>query len=128
MSLLVFYTIITVPIFFVFNENFYGSPHHKVNWIAVNLFVEIIWALAFFINMNRVDPALKIFTLKDSFKAYLFSPLLIPDLVILVLSVMYTIMRNHHYAKAVQLFRILLNWKKILFPINLAVEYFNTLG
>ena len=79
------YTIIYVPLAYVFNEHFHDNQDEDgVNFYALDIFFEVLWTLAFLININRVNPTLKIFKFKDTVKAYLRSPFMIPDAAILI--------------------------------------------
>jgi len=89
--------------------------------LVLDIFIEIIWSLAFFINCNRVDPIRKIYRFQDTMKAYLYSPFMIPDAAVIISCVIWTIMKKPDYVKIVQLFR-LFHFRKVLYPVNLGIE------
>jgi len=91
------------------------------------MFIEFLWLIDFFINCNRVNPSLKIFKLQETVKAYLFSPFMIPDAIILIVSVVYSCMGLPLYAKYAQVFRIM-HFRDALYPINLLIELYSTSG
>ena len=82
-AVVVWYALIFVPLACVFHKSFHDNANSQVDWFALDIFNETIWTIQFFINMNRVDPVRKIFKFKDTFKAYLRSPFLIPDALVL---------------------------------------------
>ena len=86
-AFVVLYTCIWNPLAIIFKDSFYLDDSSSVNWVVLDSFNNGLWALAFFINLNRVDFARKIETFEETAKAYLKSPFLIPDAVCLIVSI-----------------------------------------
>ena len=118
--------IVFSPIVFVFHDNFdiEDSENSTINWKALDLFINVLWLIGFFINCNRVNFALKIVTPRDTVRAYFRSPFLLPDLVSLVGSFTAILMNKHQTAKAFELIRIF-HINDALFPAYLAVQTFS---
>ena len=87
------------------------------NWKLFDLLVNGLWLVAFFINCNRVDYSRKIVTFKDTVGAYLASPFLIPDALVLIMSVTLILADEPKYAKYFELIR-LAHFNEALFPVN----------
>ena len=85
-SLVILYNIIIVPVSIVFNQNFHDKEEPDIDWTIFGMFVNGLWALYFFFNINRVDFVRKITTFESTCKHYLRSPFLVPDLIILIVS------------------------------------------
>lgn len=92
-----------------------------INWNAYELFMNALWAIYFFINLNRVDFVLKIITPFDTFNRYLRSPFLVPDAICLVLVVSLILLDEMGWAKIVDLVRMF-HFSETLYPINLLIE------
>jgi len=104
--------------------SFPQSFHLKIggiNWVAFELFMNGLWAIAFFININRVDFVLKIITPWDTFNRYLRSPFLVPDALCLIGVVTLLLVDEIMWAKYVDLIR-LFHFSEALYPFNLCIE------
>ena len=120
--------IIFSPIMFVFHENFdLEGEDSAINWKALDLFINGLWLIGFFINCNRVDFAMKIVTPRETIRAYFRSPFLIPDLVSLIGSFTAIFLNKHQTAKGFELIRIF-HINDALFPAFLAVQTFSQQG
>ena len=87
----------------------------------------MLWAFAFFINLNRVDIIRKIITPRDTAYQYLRSPFLVPDALCLIVATACTIsgdFREAHYIKLIRIF----HFNEVLFPANLCVQTFTSYG
>ena len=87
----------------------------------------MLWAIAFFINLNRVDILRKIITPRDTVLQYLKSPFLVPDALVLILASAFTISGDYeeaHYIKLIRIFHL----NEALFPANLCVQTFTNYG
>ncbi len=80
-----------------------------------------LWAIHFFINVNRVDFVLKIVTPFETFNRYLRSPFLIPDAFCLIMVVALILIDEMAWAKIVDLIRMF-HFAETLYPINLLIE------
>ena len=120
--------IIFSPIVFVFHENFdLEGEDSSIDWKALDLFINGLWLIGFFINCNRVDFAMKIVTPRETIRAYFRSPFLIPDLVSLIGSFTAIFLNKHQTAKGFELIRIF-HINDALFPAFLAVQTFSQQG
>ena len=54
-GLIILYNIIWAPLAIAFYDSLYGDDESETNWVALDLFFNSLWAVAFFINCNRVD-------------------------------------------------------------------------
>ena len=124
-STVTLYNNLWVPVALVFKDSIYEGS--TFNWFAFDIFIEMLWLLDFFINCNRVNPDLKIFKLKETLNAYLYSPFMIPDAIILIVSVAFSCSGMPLNAKYAQAFRIM-HFRDALYPLNLLVEYYNNSG
>ena len=61
-AVVVLITCIWTPLAIVFKDSFYLNEESSINWVFLDSFNNSLWALAFFINLNRVDFASKIET------------------------------------------------------------------
>ena len=95
-ALVVLFTLLFIPIAVVFHENFHDNEETTIDWMALDIFYEALWLIAFFINLNRVNPVLKIFKTQDTVMAYLVSPFLIPDAATLIATIVYTVQGDFH--------------------------------
>ena len=120
-SLIICYTIIWTPLAIAFEDNFHGDEDSNVNWVALDLFMNGLWALAFFINVNRVDFVLQIVRFEDTWRAYFRSFFMVPDLLVLIISVTLICVDEPIYAKYFELMRIL-HYNEALFPANFAIQ------
>ena len=77
--------------------------------------------------MNRVNPSRKIFELRDTVKVYLYSPWMIPDAIVIILSCMFTIMGKPLSANYVQIIRFV-HCNESMFPINICIENYTNSG
>ena len=119
-SLVLLYTIIWTPLAIAFQDNFHGNEDSGVNWVALDVFINVLWFIAFLINLNRVDFMLQIVTFEETWRAYNSSLFMLPDAAILIASVVLIIIDEPIYAKYFELLRIL-HYNKALFPVNLAI-------
>ena len=100
---------------------FHSSIYDGNDWMTFDLFIESLWAIAFFINMNRVDFLRQIVTLEETALRYLKSPFLIPDLFVLICSVLFICIDKPLTAQYFKLFRIL-HFNDSLYPAYLIVK------
>ena len=111
---------ILTPLSLSFPDSYHNNKD-SIDWFAFELFMNGLWAIYFFINLNRVDFVLKIITPFETFNRYLRSPFLIPDMVCLILVVSLILLDEMMWAKTVDLIRMF-HFTEALFPINLAIE------
>ena len=114
-----------MPLSISFSHDLYVNKEE--DWLALDLIMNGFWLIAFFINMNRVNFVMKIVTLKDTTKAYLKSPWLIPDFICIVGSITMTLLNEPVNAKYFELLRIL-HFKETLYPVNLCIQTFTNSG
>lgn len=126
-ALVILTNIILIPISICFAENFHESSEPDIDWTTFGMFMNGLWAMYFFLRINRVDYARKNVVFYDTMMAYLKSPFLIPDLIILISSSLCIIIGNHQAARFIELFRIF-HFKEALYPINLCVRTFTNNG
>ena len=119
-GLVVLMNIIWTPLAIVFQETYHAREDTPVNWKAFDLFIEMLWAFAFFINLNRVDIIRKIITPRDTAYQYLRSPFLVPDALCLIVATACTISGDFREAHFIKLIRIF-HFNEVLFPANLCV-------
>ena len=121
-ALVILQNLFMVPLAYVFKDSFdiEGAADSSVNYKAFDLFIHMLWLIAFFINCNRVNFVLKIVTPYETIRAYFKSPFLIPDLVALVGAVACLFSNKHRMGKAFELIRIL-HVKEALYPAFLCV-------
>ena len=119
-ALVILFNIIWAPLAIAFQQYFYNVGD-DIDWDALDLTINGLWGLAFFINLNRVDLTRHIYDLEQTAGAYLRSPFLIPDLVSLVGSVAFILSNEPITGKYFELIR-LLHFRKTLFPINLSIN------
>ena len=113
-------TCIWTPLAIIFKETFHEDDNTTVDWVVLDSINNGFWALAFFINLNRVDIARKLETCEDIAWAYLKSPFLIPDALCVIGSVTYVILDDPITAKGIELIR-LFHYRDALFPIFLLI-------
>ena len=89
----------------------------STNWKLFDLLVNGLWLVAFFINCNRVDYLRGRETFKETVGAYLASKFLIPDALVLIMSVPLILADESKYAKYFELIR-LAHFNEALFPVN----------
>ena len=70
-ALVVILNLVWVPLAIVFTDSFHAAEDSSINWVALEMFIQILWLLAFVINLNRVDFQKKITTLQETSWAYL---------------------------------------------------------
>ena len=125
-ALVVLSTCIWNPLAIVFDDSFHLKENSDINWVVLDSFNNGLWALAFVINLNRVDFARKIETFGESSKAYLKS-FLIPDLLCLIVSIVAIANDEPIFAKQFELIRCF-HFNEALFPFNLLVQKFSRSG
>ena len=125
-ALVVLSTCIWNPLAIVFDDSFHLKEDSDINWVVLDSFNNGLWALAFVINLNRVDFARKIETFGESSKAY-FKSFLIPDLLCLIVSVIAIANDEPIFAKQFELIRCF-HFNEALFPFNLLVQKFSLSG
>ena len=125
-ALVVLFTCIWTPLAIIFKNNFHFGGV-DINWVVLDIFINGFWALAFFININRVDFVRKIVTFEDTAKAYLRSPHMIPDAVCLIGSIIAIALDEPITAKVIELIRII-HFNDALFPVNLCIQNFTNSG
>ena len=56
-ALVIFQNLFMVPLAYVFKDSFdiEGAEDSSVNYKAFDLFINMLWLIAFFINCNRVN-------------------------------------------------------------------------
>ena len=118
-ALVILFNIIWAPLAIAF-QNYFYQPNDDIDWDALDLTINGLWFLAFFVNLNRVDLTMHVYNLEDTARAYLRSPFLIPDLVSLIGSVTAILLNEPITGKYFELIR-LLHFKKTLYPVNLLV-------
>lgn len=119
---MVAYTIFWCPVAIIFHEDFHSSEEDDtINFKVFDLFIQSLWLIAFFINLNRVNFPMKIVEPLETASAYLYSPFLIPDLVALCGAVTAILVDLPVTAKYFELIR-LIHLREALFPINLLVQ------
>ena len=84
-SLVMLTTLMVLPYAFVFDYE-EGNALFIIN--------ESIWLLAFFINMNRVDPIKKRIKFKDTFKAYLWPWMILDASVLIAVTTTFVLGKN----------------------------------
>ena len=81
-ALVVLENIIVTPLSICFPKDFHNDKTTGMNWLAFEIFLNILWAIHFFINLNRVDFIRKITSFKETSRVYLRF-WLIPDAIAL---------------------------------------------
>ena len=125
-ALVVLSTCIWNPLAIVFDDSFHLKEDSDINWVVLDSFNNGLWALAFFINLNRVDFVRKIETFGESSKAYLKS-FLVPDALCLIVSIVAIANDEPILAKQFELIRIF-HFKEALFPVYLFVQKISQSG
>ena len=98
-ALVVLTTCFWNPLAIVFKERFHENEESDINWVLLDSFNNGFWALAFVINLNRVNFKQKIESFEETCKAYLKSLFLVPDLICLLLSIVFIIIDEPLTAK-----------------------------
>ena len=117
--------IIVTPLSIAFPHNFHSKDGNGINWLAFEIFLNTLWSINFFININRIDTIRKIISFEKSCYAYL-ATWLIPDLVALIGAVVALCLGSFDWAKYFSLIR-LLRFSDTLYPVDLIVEKY-TIG
>ena len=125
-SIVVLTTCIWNPLAIIFDDSFHLNEKSDINWVLLDSFNNGLWALAFVINLNRVDFARKIETFEDTSKAYLKS-FLIPDALCLIVSIVAIAYDEPIFAKQFELIRCF-HFNEALFPVTLFVQKVVTTG
>ena len=117
--------VIITPLSIVFPEHFH-EDEEAIDWLGLELFLNSLWVIDFFINLNRVDFVRKIDTCGDTSCTYLRGTM-IPDAVSLIGSVSASIAGEFTIAKYFDLIR-LIRFRDALYPVNLCVIRFTNNG
>ena len=125
--MVVLYNLFWTPVAIVFSEGFHESVEPGINFKVLDLFIQSLWLVAFFINLNRVNFPMKIVEPLETARAYLRSPFLIPDLVALAGATTYILVNQPITAKYFELIRIV-HLREALFPANLLVQRLTNSG
>ena len=92
-----------------------------MDWVSFEIFLNALWLIDFYINLNRVDLIRKIITPKETALAYLHKTM-IPDGISLLGSTACILAGYILYAKYFDLIR-LIRFRKVLYPIDLFIAY-----
>ena len=117
--------IIITPLSIVFPEHFHDNEE-AIDWVGFELFLNSLWLIDFFINLNRVDFRKKIVSFKDTFRNYRRSTM-IPDAIAAIGSISFCLAKKMLVAKYFDLIR-LIRFRDVLLPIKLVVIRTTSLG
>jgi len=126
-AIIILFNFIWTPLAIAFHHDLYGDETNETKWIALDLFTNSLWLIAFFINLNRVDTVMKIISFEETAYAYLISPFLIPDALVLIISVTLVCFDETKYARYFELIRFF-HFNEVLYPVNLLIQYFTNSG
>ena len=125
-ALVVLENIIVTPLSICFPHDFHHEKNTGMNWLAFEIFLNCLWALHFFINLNRVDFIRKVTTFKETSSRYIRS-WLIPDVIALLGVSVSLAVGSFKWAKYFDLIR-LMRFQDVLYPVYLMVEKYTTTG
>jgi len=118
--------LILTPLAICFPDDLHENKNTNFSWLALELVLNLLWAFNFVINMNRVDPILKIFTFRESLNAYLRG-WMIPDAIALITSTSSILANKLILAKWFDLIRVL-HFQSSLYPVYLCILKTNKSG
>lgn len=124
-AVIILLNVIMTPLSIVFPEHFH-EDEDAIDWLALEMFLNALWVIDFFINLNRVDFVRKIDTCGDTTRAYLRGTM-IPDAIALIGAISACIAGKFYVAKYFDLIR-LIRFRDALYPVNLCVIRFTNNG
>ena len=114
------------PLAIAFPHDFHADNTTGMNWLAFEIFLNCLWFIHFYINLNRVDHVRKNVSFLETFRAYL-AFWLIPDAIALIGATIALCVNSFTWAKYFDLIR-LLRFQDTLYPVFLMVEKYTTTG